>query len=73
MVIFMEFTPRWLQQSGYDPESMLRKMSDQGYEIQYFLDNHSKHRTAPVPESQISEFVKKTGAKNLLMRQRAQR
>ncbi len=72
-VIFMEFTPRWLQQSGYDPEAMLRKMSDQGYEIQYFLDDHSKQRTAPVPESQISEFVKNTGAKNLLMRQRVQR
>jgi len=73
MVIFMEFTPRWLQQSGYDPEAMLRQMCDQGYEIQYFLDDASKQRTVPVPESQISEFVKKTGAKNLLMRQQLQR
>jgi hypothetical protein len=70
MVIFMEFTPRWLRQSGYDPEAMLRKMSDKGYEIRYFLDDGSKERTVPVPESQFSEFVRQTGAKNLLMRQR---
>ena len=36
MVIYMEFTPSCARQTGFDPETLLRKVHDQGYEIKYF-------------------------------------
>jgi FkbM family methyltransferase len=87
MVIIMEFTPSWLRETGYDPEAMLHKLHEQGYEIRYLkggklrkgvastLGVWESQRTVPLPESQFAAFVKDntSSAQDLLIRKSAQR
>jgi FkbM family methyltransferase len=80
MVIFMEFTPGALGQAGFDPEAMLRRFHDQGYDIRHFNDDPGRlrrgwgwMRTSPLLESHFAAYIKdhKYDFPNLIIKKRA--
>jgi hypothetical protein len=56
MAIILEFNPRFIRRAGFDPEVMLRRFHDAGYEIRNI--NEKAGRLEPVTPAGIADFVR---------------